>query len=213
MGMTSALYSALSGLNASQQRLDVAGNNIANVNTVAYKSSRAMFQTQLSRTISGGSAPSDVSGGTNPIQFGLGTQLGAIQKDMNGGSTETTGINTDMAIQGNGFFMLQAPDGSKVYTRDGSFSRNPNGQLVSSDGFFVLGYPVDESFNIQTSAPDRLTIPLGNLTIAEATTEANFDGTLNSGGTIAATPGTSISQALISRSTGAPATAATATGA
>jgi len=206
MGMTSALYSALSGLNASQQRLDVSGNNIANVNTVSFKSSRAMFQTQLSRTMSGGTAPSDVSGGTNPIQFGLGTQLGAIQKDMNGGSIETTGINTDMAIQGNGYFILQQPDGTKVYTRDGSFTRNPNGQLVSSDGYFVMGYPVDNAFNLQTAEPTRITIPLGSLTIAEATTKEIFAGTLNAGSTIAATPGTATSTSLVARSTGAAAT-------
>jgi len=209
MGMTSALYSALTGLNASQQRLDVSGNNIANVNTVAYKSSRAMFQTQLSQTVTGGTPPSDVSGGTNPIQFGLGTMLGAVQKDMNGGSIETTGINTDMAIQGNGFFMLQDPSSGTVYTRDGSFTRDPNGRLVSSDGYYVMGYPVDDQFNIQTVAPTSISIPLGSLTIAEATTKANFGGTLNSGGTIAATPGMALSQALVSQSAGTPATAAT----
>lgn len=210
MGLTSSLYSALSGLNASQQRLDVTGNNIANVNTVAFKGSRTIFETQLSQTLSGGTPPGTVTGGTNPVQFGLGTTLGAVQKDMNAGSLETTGINTDIAIQGSGFFVLQDAGGGKVYTRDGAFTLDPNQKLVTTDGNFVLGYSADENFNIQSGNPTSLTIPVGKLSIAKATTSAIFKGNLDGGATPAVDPpGTAVSSALVSQSTGLPATGAT----
>jgi flagellar hook protein FlgE len=183
MGLTSSLYSALSGLNASQQRLDVTGNNIANLNTVAFKGSRTVFETQLSQTLSGGTPPGAVSGGTNPMQFGLGTTLGAVQKDMNAGSIET---------------------------RDGAFTLDPNQKLVSADGKYVLGYAADSNFNIQSGAPSTLSIPLGKLSIAQATTNTIFKGNLDGGGTPAVNPpGTATSSALVSQATGLPATGAT----
>jgi len=209
MGLTSSMYTALTGLNASQQRLDVAGNNIANVNTTAFRGSRVMFQTQLYRTMSSGSAPTDNSGGTNPVQFGMGTGLGAVQKNMSGGMTETTGVKTDVAIQGNGFFVLKTPNQGNVYTRDGSFTLDTAQKLTSADGYYVQGYTVDDSFNIISGTMSDLTIPEGNLSVARATTTANFVGNLNSSGTIATTPGTVVSAALVDRSTGLAATGAT----
>jgi flagellar hook protein FlgE len=210
MGLTSSLYTALSGLNASQQRLDVTGNNIANVNTVAFKGSRTVFETQLSQTMSGGTPPSDVSGGTNPTQLGLGTMLGAVQRDMTGGSIDTTGINTDIAIQGSGFFALQDAGGGRVYTRDGAFTLDPNQKLVNTDGKYVLGYPVDQNFNIQAGTPTPLTIPMGKRTISKATTNTIFAGNLDNSGTPAVSPpGTAVSSGLVSKTTGLPATGAT----
>src|ERR1044071_2613685 len=99
MALTSALYTGLSGLDVNQTRLNVVGNNIANVNTVAFKSSRAMFKPQFYVTDSGGSAPTDGFGGTNPSQRGLGASVGGIERNFTPGQIETTGRNTDMAIE------------------------------------------------------------------------------------------------------------------
>ena len=107
MGLTSALYTGLTGLNSNQFRIDVIGDNIANINTVAFKGGRASFQTQFSQTFSAGSAPGQAEGGTNPMQIGLGSVLGAIQKQFTPGSIETTGVGTDLAVEGNGFFILR----------------------------------------------------------------------------------------------------------
>lgn len=209
MGLTSSMYTALTGLNASQQRLDVTGNNIANVNTVAFKGSRTVFQTELSRTLSGGSPPSDVLGGTNPVQFGLGTGLAAVQKDMTSGSLDVTGINTDVAIQGEGFFMVKTAGGGIAYTRDGSFMLGPDNLLATADGNYVQGYGVDSNFNIITGQTTNLSIPKGQLSIARATQHAYFIGNLDAAGIPATTPGTSTSEALIDITTGNAATAAT----
>ncbi len=209
MGITSTLYTALSGLNASQSLLDVAGNNIANVNTVGYKHSRALFQTQLSQTLSFGTPPGDNTGGGNPIQIGLGVNTGAIQKDFSSGSIETTGLKTDVAIEGSGFFIFQDSEGSRVYSRDGSFSIDANQRLVSSDGHLVLGYAVDDSFGLLTGTLSPLTIPEGRLTVTQATTEATFAGNLDASGTVASTPSTASSEALVDTSTGAAAVSGT----
>src|SRR5690349_1686539 len=107
MGVTSALFTGLSGLNVNQQRLNVVGNNIANVNTVGFKSSRALFKPQFYVTDSPG-GPADANfGGTNPSQRGLGAQMATIQKDFSTGTIDPTGKATDMAIDGDGFFIVQ----------------------------------------------------------------------------------------------------------
>lgn len=209
MGITSTLYTALSGLNASQARLDVSGNNVANVNTVAYKGSRATFETQLSRTMSFGSPAAADSGGTNPIQFGLGVNVGSIQRDFGAGSIETTGVNTDVAIEGNGFFVLQRADSSEVYTRDGTFKLDANQKLVNADGHFVLGYGIDSNFELVPGLVSDVTIPLGRSAIAQATTEATFDGNLDAAGTVATTPATATSELLIDSGGGTPIVAGT----
>ncbi|MFA5865093.1 MAG: flagellar hook-basal body complex protein [Phycisphaerae bacterium] len=210
MGLTSAVNIALTGLNASQQRLDVTGNNIANVNTVAFKGSRTIFQTQLNQTLSAGSQPSTTTGGSNPMQVGLGTTLGTIDKNMTGGSIDTTGINTDMAIQGSGLFVLKTADNSTLYTRDGSFSLDTDQHLVSTNGNYVMGYGVDNNYNIQAGTLSNLSIPLGKLSIAQATTNTIFKGNLDSTTNPATVPGTSISEALVNKTTGNPAAGATA---
>src|SRR6478609_3522497 len=105
MGLTSTLYTGLSGLNVNQTRMNVTGNNIANVNTVAFKGSRALFRPQFYVTDAGGAAPSATFGGTNPSQRGLGASVAAIQKDFSQGSLEATGKPTDLALEGAGFFV------------------------------------------------------------------------------------------------------------
>src|SRR5947209_4953603 len=107
MALTSALYTGLSGLDVNQTRMNVIGNNIANVNTTAFKSSRALFSPQFYVTDTGGAAPTADFGGTNPSQRGLGAQVATIEKDFTGGAISSTGKATDMAIQGNGFFVVK----------------------------------------------------------------------------------------------------------
>ncbi len=208
MGITSTLFTALSGLSASQSLLEVAGNNVANINTTGYKASRTLFQTQLSNTLSFGTPPSSTTGGSNPMQIGLGVIVGGIQKNFSPGSLQTTGIKTDVAIQGAGFFILQTPEGSTVYSRDGSFTIDAQQRLVTADGNIVLGYTIDDNFELITGALSPIYIPEGRLTVTQATTEASFAGNLNSLADVAATPGTATSEALVD-GTLAPATAST----
>src|SRR4029079_6302564 len=128
MALTSTLFTGLSGLNVNQTRLNVVGNNIANVNTVAFKSSRALFKPQFYVTDAAGSPPSADFGGENPSQRGLGATLATIQKDFSPGSIEPTGRATDLAIDGDGFFIVTGKE--QRYTRDGSFVLNSSNQLV-----------------------------------------------------------------------------------
>src|SRR6476660_2058887 len=141
MALTSTLYTGLSGLDVNQARLNVVGNNIANANTVAFKSSRALFKPQFYVTEQGGTPPSAEFGGTNPNQRGLGAQVASIEKDFSPGSIEPTGKPTDMAIDGPGFFVVKSDKQS--YTRDGSFSLNGSNELVTSAGEFVQCYTAD----------------------------------------------------------------------
>ena len=180
--MGRALFTAVTGLKAQQTKLDVVANNIANVNTTGYRSSRILFQDLFSQTLVGGSAPTATNGGTNPRQIGLGVTIGSIDVNHDQGSLVTTGINSDLAIQGNGFFILS--DGvTNVYTRDGSFTVNSLGELIDpATGQYVQGYTADESGNIDSvnGVPGNIVIPLGGDGIANATTNAELVGNLHS---------------------------------
>ncbi len=209
MGLTSALYTGLSGLNSSQFRLDVIGDNIANINTVGFKGSRTLFQTQFSRTISGGTKPGEGQGGTNPMQIGLGSAIGAVQRSFLPGSVETTGVPSDLAVEGEGFFVLRTPENENVYTRDGAFSLSADGRLLTQDGFFVQGYSVNSNFELLPGALTDIAIPLGTLTTARATSAARLDGTLNSSGVVA-TQGTILRSQILHDAADMPITAATA---
>jgi flagellar hook protein FlgE len=209
MGLTSAMYTALTGLNVNQSRIETIGNNIANVNTTAFKGSRTMFQTQFSNTLSAGTAPGDETGGTNPTQYGLGASVAATQKMFTPGSIETTGIASDVAIEGAGFFVVREGNGRQLYTRDGSFAVNSANQLVTVDGKFVRGFAVDQNFNIIPSVLSDLTIPLGTLTVARATSNVALDGDLSAAGTIATAGSVTTTQALVDGN-GASATGGTA---
>ncbi len=145
--MMRSMFAGVSGLRTHQVRMDVIGNNIANVNTYGFKSSRASFQDMLSQTIRGASAPTNVRGGTNPQQVGLGVQLGSIDVLHSQGNTESTGNITDLAIEGDGFFVLGSGD-QRLYTRAGMFglsatdaSGDQQGNLVSLvNGLRVQGF-------------------------------------------------------------------------
>jgi len=208
MGLTSALFTGLSGLNTSQSRLDVIGDNIANVNTTAFKGSRVLFQTQFARTLSTGTKPSATQGGTNPNQIGLGSIIGSIQRSFQPGALETTGIPSDLAIEGQGFFVMRTPDNEQVFTRDGAFTLSADNRLINQNGFAVQGYGIDADFRIIPGAVNDITIPIGQLTAARASSEARLDGTLNSRGTVA-TQGTILHSQVLEDNLGNPITGAT----
>ena len=208
MGLTSALYTGLSGLNTSQFRLDVIGDNIANINTTAFKGSRTLFQTQFSRTLSGGTKPGSNQGGTNPSQIGLGSTVGAIQRFFTPGSVETTGVPSDLAIEGEGFFVLRTPENESVFTRDGAMALSADNRLITQGGYFVQGYSVDSDFNLIPGAVGDLSIPIGSLTTARASGSAQLDGTLDSAGELA-TQGTIVRSQVLHDALNNPITGAT----
>ncbi len=184
MGLESTLFTGLSGLDVNQTRLNVVGNNIANVNTTGFKSSRALFKTQFYVTDDAGAPANSTFGGSNPSQRGLGVSVGAIEKNFDPGSLEQTGKDTDLAIDGDGFFIVQG-NGAQKYTRDGSFTLNASNQLVTSGGDFVQGYGVDANNNIIPSTLKNIVIPVGALTTAQATANATFKGNLDASGVVA----------------------------
>ena len=161
--MSRALFTAVSGLRNHQVWLDVIGNNIANANTVGFKSSTVVFDDILGQTISSGVAPTPTKGGVNPVQVGLGMTIGSIGQNFLQGSIQTTNRNTDMAIQGDGFFVL-ANGADRTYSRAGSFTLDANGRLVdTATGFKVQG------------ANGDITVALGTQSAAVATTNATFN--------------------------------------
>lgn len=143
--MMRSLFSAVSGLKSNQTAMDVIGNNVANVNTTAFKSSRTVFQDICSQTISSASAPTDTSGGMNPQQIGLGVTISSIGFNMSEGSTQATNNTLDFAITGEGFFIVKGSDGSNYYTRNGALTLDRNGYLVTANGNYVMGLTGDET--------------------------------------------------------------------
>ena len=143
--MLRSLYSGVSGMRGFQTKLDVIGNNIANVNTVGFKAGRVMFKDILSQTIAGVTAPTDTAGGVNPKQVGLGVTIGAIDTIHTPGSAMTTNVPTDLRIDGDGFFVISpTADVETAYlTRDGSFKIDAARNLVTQDGMFVLSVDGD----------------------------------------------------------------------
>ncbi|MBI2431655.1 MAG: flagellar hook protein FlgE [Candidatus Hydrogenedentes bacterium] len=178
--MGTALFTGVTGLQVHQRRLDVVASNIANVNTIGYRGSRVLFQDLFSQTLQGGSAPVGAFGGTNPQQVGLGVQIASIDVNHSQGSLVSTGISSDLAIQGNGFFVLS--DGSaQSYSRDGSFTLNANGVLVDpATGLRVQGFLADDTGVIPANAvAEDLVIPVGATGIVRATTQADLIGNLH----------------------------------
>src|SRR5262245_38302684 len=119
MGLASALTTALTGMQAAETQVDVIGNNLANSQTVGFKASEAIFVTQFLQTHSLGSGPTATDGGTNPRQTGLGTRVAAIQPNFTQGTVELSSNPSDLAIQGEGFFILESSEGERLYTRNG----------------------------------------------------------------------------------------------
>jgi flagellar hook protein FlgE len=147
--MLRSLFSAISGLRSNQTMLDVTGNNIANANTVGFKASNVVFQDTLSQMLTNSGAPSapgvdPAQGGTNPIQVGLGVQVGAITTNFNQGSAQVTGRATNLMISGDGFFVIRRGN-EELYTRAGAFNFDSNGNLVTPDGDIVQGNDLRDS--------------------------------------------------------------------
>ncbi len=142
--MLRSMFSAVSGLRSHQTMMDVTGNNIANVNTAGYKATRTTFQETLTQLVRGGSqgqAGPAGAGGQNPMQIGLGVRVAATDLVFTQGASQVTGRDTDLAIQGDGFFVVQGPNDTTYYTRAGAFSWDSEGQLVTPNGERVLAYP------------------------------------------------------------------------
>ena len=197
MALQTALFSSLTGITANSKLLAVSGNNIANVNTTAYKKSRITFETEISQRLTTGSAPTATLGGANPSQMGLGTHMSSITRDFSTGSLQPTGVNTDMAVEGNGFFIVNI-DGNTRYTRTGNFVLDRDYNLVNADGGLVQGFGVDENFDVIDGVLQDITIPVGVLTIAEATESVKFAGNFNASGDVATVGSISESEVLYS---------------
>lgn len=198
--MQRSLFTAVTGLRNHQVKMDVLGNNIANVNTTAFKGGRVRFQDILSQNIRGASAPQLGRGGINPAQVGLGMSIGAIDTIHTQGSLQNTGRATDLAIQGNGFFVMS--DGTnRLYSRDGAFSLGADGDLVNAaNGFKPLGWPADAAGVINTTAPlGPLNIPIGQRVTTRATTNLVFGANLDAA---AAVGGTHLAEVLVYDSQG-----------
>ncbi len=156
--MLRSLFAGISGLRVNQTMLDVTGNNIANANTIGFKSSSTVFQDTLSQMLTTSSGPSGNLGGTNPIQVGLGVQIAATNTNFNQGSNQTTGRATDMMINGDGMFVIQRGN-ETTYTRAGAFGWDENGTLVSPGGGKVQGYTVDPATGDHTAVVGDIVLP------------------------------------------------------
>jgi flagellar hook protein FlgE len=171
------MYSAVSGLKAHQARMDVIGNNIANVNTVGYKASRMTFKEIFSQTIKGASAPQGNGGGTNPQQIGLGVAIASIDTLFTRGGAQRTDNPTDLSIDGNGFFIV-SKGGANLYTRAGNFSFDSQGDLVTPDGYKVLGWMSTDGKTVNTDTGNLVPISLKNWSSIDpaATTQLEIGG-------------------------------------
>jgi flagellar hook protein FlgE len=159
--MLRSLFAGISGLRVNQTMLDVTGNNIANANTVGFKSSNTVFQDTLSQMLTAGSANNGGRGGTNPVQVGLGVQVAATTTNFTQGSNETTGRPTDLMVQGDGFFVVRN-GGQTSYTRAGSFGWDDTGTLVSPGGGRVQGYTTFDATGTHTGAVGDIKLPTDN---------------------------------------------------
>lgn len=183
MSFLRSLFSGVSGLRNHQVMMDVIGNNISNINTIGFKSARVSFSETFAQILRGATQPSGESGGTNPIQVGLGMNISSIDTIFTQGNLETTGQVTDLAIQGNGFFIVKK-GGKNYFTRAGSFRFDANGNLVdSATGAIVQGKMADASGLVPPGAKlEDIKIPFGQKSPAKATSVIKLTGNLNAGG-------------------------------
>lgn len=179
--MMRSMYSSISGLRTHQTKMDVIGNNIANVNTVAYKKQTVSFQEVFSQVIRGASAPQGGKGGTNPQQIGLGVDVGAITTIHTQGATQRTDNPEDLMINGEGFFVVtdDANYENRYFTRAGNFTLDRDGNLVTVDGYKVLGYTIDEEGK-PTSTIATVRINRSETAEPSPTTEIEIRGNLDS---------------------------------
>jgi flagellar hook protein FlgE len=177
--MIRSMSSALSGMRNSQTMLDVVGNNIANVSTVGFKSSTAIFSDVLTQTLQGASAPTATAGGSSAAQIGLGARLAGTMQSFTQGAIQSTGRNTDVAIQGDGFFVVDGAAG-QMFTRSGALTLDANGNLTTAEGNLVQGWQGDVSGNVNTNAdPGPVEIRVGDLLSPKQTTMVDLGGNLS----------------------------------
>jgi len=197
--MMRSLWSGVSGLQTSQDFMDVVGNNVANVNTVGYKASQINFSDVLAQTLSGATGPQGDLGGMNPMQIGLGTQVASTSKNFSQGSLQTTNVTTNLAIQGNGFFIVSADNGNTYkYTRAGDFTFDANGNLVTPTGDIVQGWLANNTTHLINTAstttginiPQNMTVPAG------VTKNISMTGNLDGGQTVQTSELTAITPTL-----------------
>lgn len=197
--MMRSLWSGVSGLQTSQDFMDVVGNNVANVNTVGYKASQINFSDVLAQTLSGATGPQGALGGMNPMQIGLGTQVASTSKNFSQGSLQTTNVTTNLAIQGNGFFIVSADNGNTYkYTRAGDFTFDANGNLVTPTGDIVQGWLANNTTHLINTAstttginiPQNMTVPAG------VTKNISMTGNLDGGQTVQTSELTAITPTL-----------------
>ncbi|MBI2506093.1 MAG: flagellar hook-basal body complex protein [Candidatus Latescibacteria bacterium] len=179
--MIESIYTGITGIQSHQTRMDVIGNNIANVNTTGYKSGRVTFADVMGRTLSEGSAARDGAAATNPKQSGLGAKVSSIDLVMRQGSLQSTGIDTDLAVEGEGFFVVG--DGQHTsYTRDGSFLFDSAGKLIDpGTGMVVQGNLAQDDGTFKSETED-LVVPLDRESKAKATTSIHLSGNLDVSG-------------------------------
>ena len=182
--MMRSLFSGVAGLKSHQTRMDTVGNNIANVNTVGFKSSRTTFADTLYQTLSGASGPTGTQGGTNPKQIGLGTGVGSIDTIFTDGSVQSTGKNTDLCLSGSGLFVVKNGSGT-YYTRDGAFEFDKQGNYVlPGSGLLVQGWTASGTGTSRTlnttGDPGNIQITAGKSMAAVATTTGTLSNNLNS---------------------------------
>ena len=180
--MLGALYSSISGLKAHQTKMDVVGNNIANVNTAGFKKSSVNFEETMTRTLSGARGPVEGRGGSNSVTIGLGAQVSSINTNFESGAQQTTGRKTDLRIDGAGFFILREGN-AKLYTRAGNFNLDANGNLVTPSGKKVQGKQAtikpDGTMGIDSTALlGDLAIKVGSSLPGKATDSVNYTGNL-----------------------------------
>jgi len=180
--MLRSLYAGVSGLRNHQMRMDVIGNNIANINTVGYKGGRIIFSEALNQTLSN-ATPSMGTGYINPMQVGLGMKTTAIENQFAQGSLENTGVITDMALEGDGFFVLRGSTG-RLFTRAGQFYFNSDGKLVTQSGLAVQGWKVGSEETAAGYGPGNLSdivIEPNMISEAKETGNVYLSGNLNAG--------------------------------
>ena len=179
MGFLRALSSGVSGLKGHQTMMDVIGNNISNINTIGFKSGRVTFSEAFAQTLRNSNQPQTSLGGTNPVQVGLGIQVNTVDTQFSQGNIESTSNVTDLALQGNGFFIVKQ-NGKQLYTRSGQFSLDANGKLVNAgSGAIVQGKLASNGVIPSGNNIQDIVIPTDIKSPAQATTAVKFSGNLS----------------------------------
>ena len=193
--MMRSFYQGIAGMSAMSEGLSITGNNIANSRTNGYKSEQAKFETLFYQQMSAAAAPGDTKAGTNGIEVGNGVKLSGTTKDLSQGTVYYTGNSSDLAISGDGYFVVGESNGNNIqYTRDGSFTLGVDNRLTTSNGLYVMGWNVDPSTGlINTSAGVQpIEIQLNQISSPVVSTQAQISGNLNATGVVGTVVGSQV---------------------